>query len=260
MKTRRYQIFALIGILLLLSAACSFSASTAKIKEAKMAREVNGAPQETTTFSPNDTFYCLVTVANAPDDTITKAVWSAVDVEGSDPNMVLQTTEFNGGGEITFHLGNDYFWPDGSYKVDIYLDDELKQTLEFNVTGNSGSAENSASVGEPAGVDGISVTNAYIARFVGQDPQQTDTYATNEDFYCVVELSSAQPDTKVTAVWSVVEAEGLDSNTVITKSDFSGESLMTFNLSYPEAWPVGKYKVEIYLNDQYEGYLDFNVQ
>jgi hypothetical protein len=35
---------------------------------------------------------------------------------------------------------------------------------------------------------------------------------------------------------------------------------MTFNLSNSSAWPKGSYMVEIYINDAYQGYLDFTVE
>ncbi len=133
MKTnRRFLLIVLVG-LLFAALACSFSASTANIKQAFMARDPDGQ-QQTTVFSPQDTFYCIVTLANAPEDTKVKAVWTAVQVEGADPNTYLQETELTtGSGTLTFQLSNSNLWPAGTYKVDIYLNDELDRTLEFQV-------------------------------------------------------------------------------------------------------------------------------
>jgi hypothetical protein len=126
-----------IGLILMaIALACGFSASTANVKEAFMAREVDGLAEPTTTFAPDEVFYCLVTVANAPDGTVTKASWYAVDVPGVEANFLIEETEITGGGEITFDLSNDQYWPDGSYKVEIYLDDKLDTTLEFSVDSN----------------------------------------------------------------------------------------------------------------------------
>ena len=133
MREKKGLLICSIIVMLFVSMACSFSASTAKIKDASMAQDVNGEFQETDVFSPEEIFYALVNVANAPDDTAVKAVWYAVDAEGVDPNSVLYESEFTGGGEITFELSNDYLWPYGTYKVEIYLNDELQETLEFSV-------------------------------------------------------------------------------------------------------------------------------
>ncbi len=265
MNNKRNTIFFALGILLLFSVACGFSASTANIKEARMAREVNGAPEDTTTFAPNDVFYCLVTVANAPDDTVVKAVWKAVDAEGVEKNYTILETEYNGGGEITFQASNDNPWPVGKYAVELYIDDKLKDTVEFSVaengaaggssSGSTGNSGNTAGIGDEIGVD-----SAYMARFVNDEPQKTTSYAADEIFYCVVQLTRAESDTNVRAVWTAVDVEGADANTKINETDITGEDLMKFQLSNQNAWPVGSYKVEIYVNDEYQGYLDFSVE
>jgi hypothetical protein len=71
---------------------------------------------------------------NAPDDTKVKAVWTAVSVEGADPNTLIDQTELtSGGGALTFNLSNAGPWPTGQYKVELYLNDKLDRTLEFQV-------------------------------------------------------------------------------------------------------------------------------
>lgn len=122
-----------ITVLFLTGAACSFSASTARITDAKMAKDSEGT-QVTNTFAPEDTFYCLVTLENAPDDTRVKAVWTAVEVQDNEPNVELDQAELEtGDGVLTFDLSNDNLWPAGRYKVELYVNDELKQTVEFQV-------------------------------------------------------------------------------------------------------------------------------
>ena len=255
MNIKRYTILFAASMLILFSVACSFSASTANIKQARMAREVNGVPEDTTTFSPSDVFYSLVTVANAPDDTVVKAVWKAVDAEGVDKNYTILETEYKGGGEITFQASNDNSWPAGKYAVELYIDEKLKDTLEFSVA-----EDGAASSVTPPAAGEIGVDSAYMARFVDDKPEKVTSFAGDEVFYCVVQLTSAESDTKVKAVWTAVDAEGVDANTQINETDISGESLMTFQLSNKSAWPKGSYKVEIYVNDQYQGYLDFTVE
>ena len=258
MDSKRRTILFSVVILLVFSLACSFSASTANIKEAYMAHEVNGEAQATSSYAPDEVFYCLVTVDNAPDDTMTKAVWKAVDAEGVDKNYTILETEYEGGGEITFQASNDGPWPAGKYAVDLYIDDKLKETVEFTVSDEaaaSGSDSDSADAGE------IGVDSAFMARSEDGETVETTTYEENETFYCVVQLTSVESDTKVTAVWTAVDVEGTDPNTLIDSYDMTGVDLMTFNLENSSGgWPAGTYMVEIYINDAYQGYLDFTVE
>ena len=124
----------LVLMALVLSAlACEFSASTAKISDAWMSTDEAGA-QRVTAFAQDAVFYAQVDLQNAPDDTTLKAVWTAVEVQDTEPNFVINETEFaSGDGLVHFTLSNDGLWPTGKYKVDIYMNDQLAKTLEFEV-------------------------------------------------------------------------------------------------------------------------------
>jgi outer membrane usher protein FimD/PapC len=123
----------ILAVLSVLIIACSFSASTAKINEVYLATDDAGN-NKVSAFTPNDIFYALVDLKNAPDDTEVKAVWYAVEVPDIDPNYLIdEFTIATGSGVIPFSLTNDGPWPAGSYKVEVYLNGELNQTLEFNV-------------------------------------------------------------------------------------------------------------------------------
>ena len=78
MSRRAIPLF-LVLLSALLLVACEFSATTANVKSATLAADEAGS-RPTTTFEPSDTFYLLVDLANAPDDTTVRAVWYAVDV------------------------------------------------------------------------------------------------------------------------------------------------------------------------------------
>jgi hypothetical protein len=130
------KLFILAAVVMLVSAvlACSGSVSTAKISSAKMSADGDGT-QETTVFAQDQTFYCIVELANAPEDTKLKAVWTAVEAEGEQPDLLIDQAELTAGSEsvFTFNLTNDNLWPVGKYKVDLYLNDKLDQSLEFTV-------------------------------------------------------------------------------------------------------------------------------
>lgn len=134
MKKIRFQIYIAIIFVLLSTLACEASVSTAKISNAYMTANSDGSGNSNI-FSNDQTFYCIVEVSNAPDDTTLKAAWIAVDVEGVDPNMLIDEVELTTDGQslFTFDLQNDNLWPSGKYKVEIYLNGQLDKSLEFEV-------------------------------------------------------------------------------------------------------------------------------
>lgn len=133
MRKHRLEIGFAVLMVMLSMFACSFSASTANIKEATMAKDADGN-EPATVFGQDNVFYCVVELANAPDDTTVKAAWTAIDVAGAEPNTFIDETELTtGSGSLHFDLTNTGPWPIGTYKVDLYLNGELDRTLEFSV-------------------------------------------------------------------------------------------------------------------------------
>lgn len=135
------RVFFVVILLAGLSLACGFNVSTANIAGAKMATDPDGN-NPTTVFSPEDVFYAVVDLANAPDDTTVKATWVVVKAEGVDENMTVDEAELtSGSGTLQFDLTNDNPWPAGKYRVDLYLNDELDRSLDFEVEGQPVAAE-----------------------------------------------------------------------------------------------------------------------
>lgn len=134
MKAIKTKILFVVAVLLISVLACGGSFSTANIESAWMATDEEGA-NRTTLFSQEAVFYAMVDLKNAPDDTKLKAIWTVVDAEETEPNLQLNETEITSGDALVhFQLENtDYLWPKGQYKVDIYLNDTLEQTLTFEV-------------------------------------------------------------------------------------------------------------------------------
>jgi hypothetical protein len=133
MNRHRLQIGLAMALVMLTILACGFNVSTANIKDANTARDYDGT-QLTTVFAPDETFYCIATLANAPDDTTVKAAWTAVEAEGVEPNFFIDEAELTSGSNtLHFELSNDNLWPKGKYKVDLYLNGKLERTLEFEV-------------------------------------------------------------------------------------------------------------------------------
>lgn len=147
MRASLFLRMVLLCVVLLL-AACSREISTANIAAARLSKDEAGS-QATTTFGPNDVFYLKVDLANAPDGTRVKAAWTALAVEGAEPNTPLDDVEMeSGSATLTFDLQNEGPWPAGDYKVDVYLNDQLDRSLPFRVTG--GLAQQTAPTSAPA--------------------------------------------------------------------------------------------------------------
>lgn len=135
MQKKNLKFIAIVATLVLVTAACSFSASTANFADAYMAQDFDGTVR-TTTYGPGDVFYAIVDLANAPDDTEVRAVWFAVKVEGEAPETLIDEVSITSGDAVlTFDLANGggMIWPNGTYRVDLYLNGELEISLSFSV-------------------------------------------------------------------------------------------------------------------------------
>lgn len=131
MNKRGIKILSAIGVLVLASLACEFSASTAKISNAVLTVDETGKAA-TTEFTTDQPFIYIVDLANAPDDTKVKAVWYSVDDAGTATQFV-EKEMVTGKSPITFSATNNGPWPVGKYKVELYLNDKLDRTQEFSV-------------------------------------------------------------------------------------------------------------------------------
>ncbi len=130
--TRLVVLIGVVAVLMSVS-ACEASFSTANISDAWMSADEAG-DERVTSYGRDAVFYVQVDVSNAPDDTALKTSWVVVDVEGADPGLILDETETTfGDGVAYFALTNEGPWPEGAYKVEIYLNNELADTVEFAV-------------------------------------------------------------------------------------------------------------------------------
>ena len=254
MTQSKIRYIAIILALMIASLACSFSFSTASMEDAWTSRDEAGL-ERTTTFDPTDVFYAKIQIENAPDDTIYKAVWIAVDTPVSEPNFVIDEVELEGGsGTHTFSLSGDQPWPPGVYKVDLYMDDELTRSLSFEVI------DNTPPPTEAPLPTGAAINMAYMARDE-EGYEETTSFSPYETFFAIVELVDAPADTRVEAVWVAVEVPDTEPNYVIDQTELtSGSDILTFSLTNDQPWPNGKYKVDLYLNGMPDRTIGFLVE
>jgi uncharacterized RDD family membrane protein YckC len=89
---------------------------------------------------PADTprIFVVFTLADVPENTTLRSVWIAENVANVPRNTPIDEAELRGGGrnQGNFSLSRPTAgWPSGSYRVELYLADQLAATLPFTVTG-----------------------------------------------------------------------------------------------------------------------------
>lgn len=84
---------------------------------------------------------------------------------------------------------------------------------------------------------------------------------TDHNFYTVVKLNRLDVGLKVKLSWVAVDAAGQTANTVVAEKEFSAlvGNEIDGNVSLPNDWPTGKYRLNIYLNDTLAKSVDFTV-
>jgi len=112
-----------------------FSVSTANITNAHLSLDADDTiPMDG--YSPSDSgFYCYFDLNNAPDSTVVKGVWTLVYADGYESNSEIDSAEITGGDETYyFSLGGSTDpWPVGTYRIDLYVDGNWVEAIEFEV-------------------------------------------------------------------------------------------------------------------------------
>ena len=94
----------------------------------------------------------------------------------------------------------------------------------------------------------------------------TSVYSPSDVFFVVGDLNNAPAGTVVEAKWLAVQVEGYDSGELIYEqsiNDFTDKSFtgtIYFQLSNDSGWPMGEYKVDVYLGGSYVQSVLFSVQ
>ena len=251
-----FSAFLALAVAALALSACGFSISTANIQDATLAKgyDNGNAVDPTNVFAAEDQeIHLVVNVGNAPDDTNVKTVWSMVAVAGYEPAVLYEKPLTLNSGETVAHftLTSDQPWPAGSYKVEVYLNDKLDRTLEYEVK--------ELEVKTPT-IQSATLAKGYES---GEAVDPTNVFAPDDlELHLVVKVANAVEGTTLKAIWSVVEVEGYEPQ-VIDESPYilsTAENAADFTLSNDQPWPVGKYKVELYLSDTLVQTLEYEVQ
>ena len=113
----------------------------------------------------------------------------------------------------------------------------------------------------PAAVP-FGVTSIDLGKAIGSDKKITEpttTFAPNDTIYASVSTDGAAPTATIKAKWTFGDAGQLVKEEDISIAP-SGPEATEFHISKPDGWPVGKYKVEIFVDGTSAGTRDFEVK
>lgn len=136
MSSKKVSILLAVIALVLAQLACAVGEPT--LSNVRTARDSDGA-QPASTFGAFDTVYVVSDLANGVAGNIITSRWFAENVEGVDPNFLIDEADINVT-EETFN-GTIYFyfeppadgWPTGTYRVEVYFNGALTGTAQFSI-------------------------------------------------------------------------------------------------------------------------------
>ena len=130
---------------------------------------------------------------------------------------------------------------------------------------NSNSNSNSSTSSEPDLGSGQAIEEIHMAKDDGNGKPgaETDSFEPGDrTIHCVTTLKSAKAGTQMKFSWWIVDAGGSKDEKIKDIDYTTGalENVIHGHLSLPKDWPVGKYKVRIYVNGELDRTLFYSVQ
>lgn len=122
-----------------------------------------------------------------------------------------------------------------------------------NTNSNSNANSNSNSSTDPDLGSGTAIKEIHMAKDDGNGAPgtETDSFAPGDrTVHCVATLRESKSGTAMRFSWWIVDADG-SKNQKVKDIDYKTralENIVHGHLTLPQDWPVGKYKVQIYVN------------
>lgn len=107
----------------------------------------------------------------------------------------------------------------------------------------------------------VRVTDVSIGRAIGGDKaitDKTDTFKPNDTIYASVATDGSAQSATVRAKWTFEDGQVVNDSTRTIAPNKAERT--EFHISKPDGWPAGKYKVEVFLDNQSAGTKDFSVR
>ena len=111
-----------------------------------------------------------------------------------------------------------------------------------------------------AGTAGVRVTEVTLGRSIDGDKaiaDRTESFKPNDTIYASVATDGSSPSATLRAKWTFEDSQIVDESTRTIAPNTLERT--EFHISKPNGWPAGKYKVEVFLNDQAAGTKSFEV-
>lgn len=105
-------------------------------------------------------------------------------------------------------------------------------------------------------------SNFYMASDVDGN-NKTTVFSPDDDFFVFFDVAGIEVGTNFQSRWYALDVEGQDPNEPFQTIDYAyeeGISSIYFQMTSAEPWPVGNYKVEVYMNGAKMGEQTFSVQ
>ena len=131
-----------------------------------------------------------------------------------------------------------------------------------NESTNRGATENSATA-DPGSTGAID--DLHMAKDDGKgDPgEETNAFSPGDrTIHCVAKLADGKAGTKMKFSWFIVDAGG-STNEKIKDIDYTTrglENIVHGHLTLPQDWPIGKYRVEVFVNGNLEKTARYSVK
>ena len=129
-------------------------------------------------------------------------------------------------------------------------------TKSTNESTNQGSA--------PAATSSGAIQNLHLAKDNNGEPgDETNAFSPGDrTIHCVAKLGEAKSGTTMKFSWFIVDAGG-SKNEKIKDIDYTTgalENIVHGHLTLPKDWPVGKYKVDVFVNGNLEKTAQYSVK
>ena len=111
------------------------------------------------------------------------------------------------------------------------------------------------------GTSAVRVTDVSLGRAIGGDKavtDSTDKFRPTDTIYASVATDGTSQSATLRAKWTYEDGQTVnDTSRTITPS---GRERTEFHIAKPDGWPAGKYKLEVFLNNESKETKTFEVQ
>ena len=138
-----------------------------------------------------------------------------------------------------------------------------RRTANVNVNSNNDNRQPVAQT-EDAG-PGNHIAEVHMAKDNGRGAPGDETLSfapSDRTIHCVVKLKEAKRGTAMKFSWWIVDADG-SKNQKIKDIDYTTrtlENIVHGHLSLPQDWPIGQYKVQVFVNGDLDRTIPYTIQ